>query len=92
MANAAVIYMRNAIVMSLRETISALERVQTKEELDLVVGMLKMLPEIMDDDQLRPSALNEATIMLKTARERLARVARPSSTMPASKPPPGTQT
>jgi hypothetical protein len=87
MSEAAVIYMRNAIIISLRETISALERVQTKEDLDLVVGMLKMLPEIMDDDHLRPSALNEASVMLKTARERLARVARPSSTMPATKPP-----
>jgi hypothetical protein len=87
MSDAAVIYMRNAIIVALRETIVALERVQTKEELDLVVGMLKMIPEIMDDDQLRPSALNEARVMLKTARERLARVARPSSTMPATKPP-----
>lgn len=85
MADATVIYLRNAIVTALRETLAALERVQTREDLDLVVGTLKLLPEILDDDHLRPSALNEASILLKGARERLARVARPSTTMPAFK-------
>ena len=75
---------RRQLLQSLRELEGAVQRMQSMEDLQTILDVLRLIPETSDFSSYSPS-LVDASELLRDARERLARISRRSGAHTAVK-------
>lgn len=75
---------RQQLLQSLRELEGAVERMQSMEDLQTILDVLRLIPETSDFGSYSPS-LVDAALLLRNARERLVRISRRSGAHTAVK-------